>query len=81
MVTQDAASTATDTSGASTGDPSTATQGTGAQNAERTVQIVRVSPEGAATLWGAVLGALGRRHDLAGEPAPDQLGMQQATAS
>jgi phosphate transport system permease protein len=51
MVTQDARSTATDTG---PGPESTGTQG-----AERKVRIVRISPEGTATLWGSVLGALG----------------------
>jgi phosphate transport system permease protein len=51
MVTQDARSIATDTG---PGPESTGTQG-----AERKVRIVRISPEGTATLWGAVLGALG----------------------
>jgi phosphate transport system permease protein len=62
MVTQDARSVAagTGTSPEGTAAPGTpGTPGTGTQAAERKVQIVRVSPEGAATLWGAVLGALG----------------------
>jgi phosphate transport system permease protein len=60
MVTQDAQSiaTSTGTSPESTGTPDTPAQGAGTQVAERKVRIVRVSPEGTATLWGAVLGAL-----------------------
>src|SRR6516162_3053176 len=57
MVTQDARSIATDT-GTSPERTGSGTQGTGAQGAERKVRIVRVSPEGTATLWGAVVGAL-----------------------
>lgn len=53
MVTQDARPAATGTSPEGTG-----TAAPSAPAAERKVQIVRVSPAGAATLWGAALGAL-----------------------
>ena len=56
MVTQDARSVATETGSSP---ERTASPAAGTQDAERKVQIVRVSPEGTATLWGAVLGALG----------------------
>ena len=61
MVTQDAQSIAADTgtSPAGTAAQGAGTQGAGTQAAERKVRIVRVSPEGTATLWGAALGALG----------------------
>jgi phosphate transport system permease protein len=55
MVTQDAQSIA---AGTGTRPEPTGT-GTGTPGPERKVHIVRVSPEGTATLWGAVLGALG----------------------
>ena len=65
MVAQDAQSIATGTGTSQestgtqgTGTQNTGTQGAGAQVAERKVRIVRVSPEGTATLWGAVLGSL-----------------------
>ena len=61
MVTQDARSMAagTSTGPERTATPGTASPGTGTQDAERKVRIVRVSPEGIATLFGAALGALG----------------------
>ncbi len=51
MVTQDTRSAAPGTRQEGTG--------TGAQDADRKVRIVRVSPEGAATLAGAAASALG----------------------
>src|SRR5260370_23917831 len=55
MVTQDARSAA------ATGDarPEDASPPVVTQDTQRKVRIVRVSPEGAATLFGAALGALG----------------------
>lgn len=54
MVTQDARSTAADARSGPEGTPTAATPG-----AEGKVRIVRISPEGAATLCGAAVGALG----------------------